>query len=402
MRSVARTLTEPPTFPLTRPVLERMKGLCGAELLLVERTGGRISTFLTPPLPPNAPTADAPSLGPPVRIADAEYRCLRFALVAPHPNEGGQLYLFYPEAALRSAVRDSVRPLLLLGGGSGLVAMLLSALTSSRLARRIREVARRTGDVAGGTFQPLPLPTNDDELRDLCQSVNAMAHQLAEAQDALQRAERLRVLGQFAGGLAHQLRNAAGGAKLAIELYLGGEPVGDIEPLTVALRQLTRIESNLRQFLDYGKAPETRRDPCDLVRLISQAVALLRPQSEHAGTTLVWQPPAPSVPFVGDATQLGHLFGNLIGNALDAAGAEGTVEVCLTLADTLCVDVIDTGAGPPDALAAKLFEPFVSGKDQGIGLGLAVARQAAGNHGGTVAWFRTANKTLFRVLLPAR
>ncbi len=60
----------------------------------------------------------------------------------------------------------------------------------------------------------------------------------------------------------------------------------------------------------------------------------------------------------------------------------------------------DTGPGPPAALADKLFEPFVTGKDQGIGLGLAVAKQAADAHGGTIRWDRRAGKTVFTIELP--
>ena len=101
----------------------------------------------------------------------------------------------------------------------------------------------------------MPLPRADDELRDLCEAVNDMARRLAAFQDELQRNERLRVLGQFSGGLAHQLRNAAAGAKLAVELFLAENPTADPEPSNGwRLRQLARIEGNLKQFLAPGQA----------------------------------------------------------------------------------------------------------------------------------------------------
>ncbi|MBN9120378.1 MAG: sigma 54-interacting transcriptional regulator, partial [Planctomycetes bacterium] len=172
----------------------------------------------------------------------------------------------------------------------------------------------------------MPVSGGADELRDLCESVNDMARRLAAFQDELQRSERLRVLGQFSGGLAHQLRNAAGGARLAVELFLAENPTADPEPLRVALRQLARIESNLKQFLALGKPPAGQWKPCDLSELIDQAVSLLKPQCQHAGTTVVWDRPAPCV-ISGDATALSHLFGNVIGNAVEAAGPGGTVDV---------------------------------------------------------------------------
>jgi nitrogen-specific signal transduction histidine kinase len=64
------------------------------------------------------------------------------------------------------------------------------------------------------------------------------------------------------------------------------------------------------------------------------------------------------------------------------------------------VDVADTGSGPPDAIADKLFEPFVTGKEQGIGLGLSVAKQAVDAHGGRLSWERCEGKTAFVIELP--
>ena len=291
--AVARTLTEPPTFPLSPRVLEQMKGLSGAEFLLVRPDGGRVSTFPDPATPPPAdvPTATAAdgeehTLGPPVEVAGRQYRCLRLPLREPHPNKGGSLYIFYPESLRRTAVRDAARPPLVLGAVGGLVAVGLAVAIGSRLVRRVRDLEQRTRLIAGGDFRPVVPAGADDELADLARSVNDMARRLAEYEEVMRRSERLRVLGQFSGGLAHQLRNAAAGAKLAVELFLAENPSADPEPLRVALRQLARIESNLRQFLDLGKPPAEEKRPCDLAALINQAVSLLRPQCEHAGTDL--------------------------------------------------------------------------------------------------------------------
>ncbi|MBA4066861.1 MAG: hypothetical protein C0501_24770 [Isosphaera sp.] len=403
--AVARTLAEPrTTFPLTERVLQQMKGFSGAEFLYVHPTDPPESTFPDPaPHPPaDVPTAALPAdgedhtLGPPVEVAGRAYRCLRL------PLRGGSLYIFYPEALRRTAVRDAVRPLVVLGGVSGLVAVGLAVAFGSRLVSRVRDLDARTRLIAAGDFRPMPVRGADDELRDLCGAVNDMARRLAGFQDELQQTERLRVLGQFSGGLAHQLRNAAAGAKLALELFLAENPSADPEPLRVALRQLARIEANLRQFLALGKPPAADRRPCDVGSLVDQAVSLLRPQCQHAGTVLVWKPPADPAVLPGDAAQLSHLFGNVIGNAVEAAGPGGTVEVQARSASKgVVVEVADTGPGPPAAVADRLFEPFVTGKDQGIGLGLAVAKQAADAHGGTITWERRGGRTVFRIELPA-
>jgi signal transduction histidine kinase len=409
--AVARTLAES-TFPLKEPVLKQMKGLSGAEFLLARDERPLESTFPDPkPAPPaDVPTAAQPQedeehlLGPPVEVRGMPYRCLRLPLKAPHPNPGCDLYIFYPESLRQTAVRDATRPLIVLGGIGGLAAVALAFAFGSRLVTRIRDLDARTRLIAAGDFRPMLLPPANDELRDLCEAVNEMARRLAAFQEELQRDERLRVLGQFSGGLAHQLRNAAAGAKLAVELFLAENPSADPEPLRVALRQLARIESNLRQFLALGKPPADVRQSCDIGKLIEQAVSLLKPQCQHAGTLLVWNAPSEAILVRGDPTQLAHLLGNVIGNAVEAAGAGGTVEVLVSTRGvsegTIAVETSDTGAGPPAGIAERLFEPFVTGKQEGIGLGLAVAKQAADVHGGRLSWERRDGKTVFRIELP--
>lgn len=412
---IARTLTaERSTFPLTKPILEQMRGLSGAEFLFqppATRPGvPSESSFDVAPAPPAdvplvTPAADGEdhTLGTPVTIRETEYRCLRIRVVhRPPPWAGGDLYIFYPEALRQTAVRDATRPLILLGVVGGLIAVALAIAFGSRLVRRIRDLDARTRLIAAGDFRPMPVPASNDELRDLCNAVNDMARRLAAFQEELQRDERLRVLGQFSGGLAHQLRNAAAGARLAVELFLAENPAADPEPLQVALRQLARIESNLRQFLALGTPPVAVRTPCDLVQLIEQVVSFLKPQCQHARTTLTWTPPDKACVLTGDPTQLSHLLGNVIGNAVEAAGSGGTVEIGVHAGDGRMVIVVsDTGSGPPPEIAERLFEPFVTGKDQGIGLGLAVAKQAAESHGGRISWERREGMTVFRIELPA-
>jgi signal transduction histidine kinase len=408
--AIAHTLTEPrSTFPLTKSILEQMKGFSGAEFMFVPVGSARAveSTFPDAAEPPDVGRFTPPilakdmHLGSLVTVGDREYRCMRLTLREQSPDRRGDLYIFYPESLRQTAVRDAVRPLLVLGVLGGLLAVALAVAFGARVVRRIRDLDARTRLIAAGDFRPMPVPAVNDELRDLNEAVNDMALQLAAFQDESKRSERLRVLGQLSGGLAHQLRNSATGAKLAIELYLQENPNTDPEPLRVALRQLARIESNLRQFLDLGKPPADVKQPCDLVSLIDQAVSLLRPQAQHAETALAWKQPDGPASIMGDPAQLAHLVSNLISNALEAAGPGGSVEVAMTPRGRLAVvEVVDTGPGLPPELAAKLFEPFVTGKPEGIGLGLAVAKQAADAHGGRIEWERRDGRTTFRVTLP--
>jgi signal transduction histidine kinase len=396
VHDVAQTLAAA-RYPLTQSVLDQVKSYSGAEFIFVRADGTRFSTFATGPteLPTDA-AVDEAELGPPVRVAGAIYRCRRLLLKDPHPS-AGVVFIFYPESLLDEAIADAERPSFL-GLAFGLLAVGLTFGIGQRLVNRIRTLERRTRQIAAGDFSPMPLPRADDELRDLSASVNEMADRLARLQLAVQTTERLRLTGQLASGLAHQLRNSATGAKLAVQVYLAEHADGDTEALTVTLRQLTLMEANLRRFIDLGRPGAGQREQVSLPALLTDVVELHRPRCKHVGIELSWQPPATDVRLEGDAGQLGDLFANLIGNAVDAVGSNGAVGVTLdSSSNNIAIEVSDTGPGPPPDVAARLFEPFVTGKPEGIGLGLAVARHAAEAHGGRIAWRREQGRTVFRV-----
>jgi signal transduction histidine kinase len=88
---------------------------------------------------------------------------------------------------------------------------------------------------------------------------------------------------------------------------------------------------------------------------------------------------------------------------VEAAGPDGWVEVAWGVASDqrAFVEIRDSGPGPPPEIANRLFEPFVTSKREGVGLGLAVARQVAEAHGGSIRWTRETNSTCFRIELPA-
>lgn len=403
VRNVAETLQRS-NFQLNATILLQMRSLSGAEFLYVPPDGPDLMTFSTATVdvPPPAVFDEygEGGIGPLARVDGLSYRCQRVFIRHPSTNAGGVVYIFYPESLLEEAIADAQRPSLL-GLLFGLVAVGLTFGTGQRLVARIRALERRTRQIAAGDFSPMPLPRTDDELRDLTASVNEMADRLARLHQTVQTTERLRLTGQLATGLAHQLRNGVTGARLAVQVYLADRPGDDAEALGVTLRQLTLMEANLRRFIDLGRPAAGRREPVSLRALLTDVVELHRPRCKHAGIELHWGPPAADVRVTGEAGQLGDLFANLIGNAVDAAGGPGEVTVSLTAApEAVAVEVSDTGPGPPPDVAARLFEPFVTGKPEGIGLGLAVARHAAAAHGGTIAWRRDDGRTVFRVELP--
>ncbi len=405
VRSVTHTLSGA-SIALTPRILEQMKGLSGADYLLLDAEANRISTLKSSRIDLSSAVLHMPAeengaaeLGLPVEIDGSHYRCRRL----PQRN-GGNLFILYPELSLNEAVREAVKPFFFFGLFGGVLAVALMYLIGQRLVGRIQYLERRTREIAAGDFSPMPLPGQNDELRDLSQSVNEMAERLAEFQDTARMTEQWRLLGQLSSGLAHQLRNSITGARLAVQLHAEECSLADREALQVALRQLNLTEVNLRRFLDLSKDRSTHRERAALACIIDEVVALLRPQARHIGGILRWQKPEQPFEVIGDADELRDAFVNVVGNAIEAAGPEGVVEIQISLrgeaGSKIGVEVIDTGPGPPPAIAARLFEPFITGKPEGVGLGLAVARHAVELHGGSVSWERHDERTTFRIMLP--
>lgn len=221
-------------------------------------------------------------------------------------------------------------------------------------------------------------------------------------QVSLAKGERMRLLGQVSGGLAHQIRNGVAGAKLAVQLHARSCSDGNGESLDAARRQLARVESDLSRYLDLGRDDVPRR-PCHVVELVEEAAALVRPQCRHADVQLCWEPPIIDPVVSGNSGRLGHVVVNLLTNAVEAANPGGQVEITVDQpGDGVCVvEVWDSGPGLDPFVAGRLFQPFVTGKADGVGLGLFVARRAAEAHGGRLDWRREHGRTCFRVELPA-
>jgi signal transduction histidine kinase len=410
VRDVAQIVGEG-KFPLAQNyILLWVKQLSGADYLLVKQDGKRISTLESEPerLPAEEVSDDwrTLQLGPPLRAGEETYLCSGIRLRGQ--NAGDVLYILYPESLWRDALWQAIWPFLILGGSVGAASVALAIGLGQGVSRRLGELERRTRFIAGGDFSPMPLPRRNDEIHDLAQSINEMAQRLAQFQETTQRTERLRLLGQVGGGLAHQLRNGLTGVRLAVQLFVREcTEQTDTSALDVALRQLRLLETNLKRFLDLGRESEGRRELCSLPALLDEAVELLQPQCRHAGIELRWKIPAEERVVFGDAGRLGQLILNVLGNAVEAAGPGGVVEVKVTEESRLAprspvvvLEVRDSGPGPTPEVAERLFEPFVTGKPEGVGLGLAVARQVAEAHGGRIDWSREDGWTCFRIELP--
>ena len=216
------------------------------------------------------------------------------------------------------------------------------------------------------------------------------------------RTNTCHLLAQLAAGLAHQLRNSLTGAKMNVELHAKRFPPspGD-QTLDIALRQLAITEEQMKRLLSLGRIERQPHDLCELATLLGDVALLVGPSCQHAGVRLSHRTENGNVRIAADEAGLRAAILNLAMNALEAAGPGGEVSLGVSTENGhVMIDVTDTGSGPPPEVAETLFEPFVTSKPEGVGLGLALAHRVAIEHGGELAWIRDGERTRFRLMLP--
>lgn len=405
LRRVVATLAEG-HFPLTKEVLQQMSGLSGAEFVFLDADGKVLAGTL--PLTASDMGRLRDMTGQPsIELGGRVYLSRRTPVIGRGPGTvSGSLVVLYSQERWSAATWQAAYPALAAGAIAVAAVVLVTTLLAQRFVRPIRRLSDQTAHIAEGDFTPVALGAVDDELRDLAVSINRMTARLGQYEREVRRSEQLRTLAQLGAGMAHQLRNAATGSRMAIELHQRQCAAGAVEALDVALRQLRLMESYLQRFLTLSRPKRATRERVSLAALVDDVFVLVRPACLHAGIDLSVVKPQTPLNVLGDADELRQLLVNLALNAVDAvSGQESTpkrIVLALELIDAghcaLCVR--DSGPGPSPEVSPRLFEPFATGKPEGTGLGLFVARQIAEDHGGTVRWQRCEGMTEFHVELP--
>ncbi len=415
LERVVETLTEAP-YPLSQTVLEYMSGLSGGQFLVVDAGGDAVyGTIEVDPddlsglaSPDEARCGGLFSEASVVQLGDRAYFSDVISMTGRRgAAEQHRLIVLYPKDRWSSVARRVALPILLAGAVTTLAAMLVSVLVAARFVRPVRVLRNQTEAIADGRFQPVEVPRRNDEIGDLALSINRMTEKLSRYEAEVRRSERLRTLAQLGFGIAHQLRNSATGARMAIELYQREDAASaGSDSLEMALRQLQLMETYLQRFMALGRREPVVHRRVALSAVVEEVLGLVRPACEHAKIRLGSRCPEAPIYVHGDGQALGQLLVNLVLNAIDAAGsrvdADARVIVELLQRDGAwaVLRVKDSGPGPADAVGDELFEPFVTDKPDGTGLGLYLARRVAETHDGTIRWERREGMTCFDVEMP--
>lgn len=212
---------------------------------------------------------------------------------------------------------------------------------------------------------------------------------LAVLEDQRRRREVLARLGEVSAVLAHEIRNPLaslkGHAQLAAEQVAHGAASGGdvVARLSVVIEETERVEALVSGLLDYARDRRLAPVPVVVPDLLQECVQRIDDALGPGPALAVVCSPDLIAPL--DRDQAVRAIGNLLQNSREAAGPDGRIRIqAFVSGNDLVIEVEDDGPGVPDALRERLFEPFVTGKVRGIGLGLAVVMQVVEAHGGTV------------------
>jgi two-component system sensor histidine kinase AtoS len=228
---------------------------------------------------------------------------------------------------------------------------------------------------------------------------------LRKAEAQLIRSEKLAALGQLAAGIAHEIRNPLTSINILIHSIAESFPseTAHREDLKVVEEEIHRINEIIDQFLRFAKPALPLFEKTDVLPIFEDTLQLLRPQIERQQITV--QKDFSSLPSITiDKEQMKQVILNLLMNAIQAMPEGGRLKLSGRITGDhhwIQFSIKDSGIGVPPEDMHKLFDPFFSTKEGGIGLGLSIAHRIIDQHHGKIEVESTSGKgTLFTLWLP--
>jgi len=229
--------------------------------------------------------------------------------------------------------------------------------------------------------------------------------ELDQMRAELQRQDRLAVIGELAAGLAHEIRNPVAAIHGAVdELRANIESPDLVSRLAgLAMRESEHLNSIVTNFLDFAREPNIARETFDICSLVREVVDLLRQQSRGEALRVDMHLPDEAYAVSGTRSQLKQVFVNIAVNAVEAMEGQGNLTIAVIPgASSVEVRFDDEGPGIEPDKVARIFEPFYTTKERGVGMGLAVCQRIVTAHDGIIrASSRTTGGTSMSVRLPA-
>jgi two-component system sensor histidine kinase HydH len=276
-----------------------------------------------------------------------------------------------------------------------------------RLSVPIRDAAGKLNEIVG----PITLSSRwgldelEGVLRTISERIGAVIDRLQQSEREARRAEHLAAVGQMAAGIAHELRNPLMPIKILVQSAADRRPSPGLDgrDLAVLEQEISRLERSIQTFLDFARPPRIEKRTFEAREVLDQIVQLLEARAERQGVRIERRFPDEPLSIQADLGQVRQVMLNLLLNALDAVPGGGTIwlELRKEKDKWLSLSVADTGCGLPADLGAQIFEPFVSTKETGLGLGLSICKRIVEAHEGDIgAENRPEGGAVFTVRLP--
>ena len=338
-------------------------------------------------------------LGNAVLGAAADFPGMPFQIVA----EIDRAEAFRPLGVLKWAA-------LIAGLVSLALALLFSFRAAAKLSHPLREMAAVAGRISQGGLNERLGSMKGSEAIEVAAAFNRMLDERAAAQRRLSHAAALAAIGELSTSVVHEIRNPLSSIKVniqALERKVAGDSAHS-ELAAIASKQVERVERMLGDLLRYGKPLDIEPAPVAFSEIAEAVCTLVGNSAEQKNVALSIDEDSDSPLIVVDRDQMERAVANLVDNAIEAAGrANGAGEGRVVIKGRregsdgrlFAIRVEDNGGGIPESLMDKLFQPFVTTRDEGTGLGLANVKKIVEYHGGTVTAENLARGAAFTIRL---
>jgi len=263
--------------------------------------------------------------------------------------------------------------------------------TAARIAVTLNETALQDAS-SGMTVQITRESSFEDVHRQaerVAERVRNVVGELQAARREVIQSERLAAVGELAAGVAHELRNPLTSVKLLLQ-HAARQPsdyrIGE-QKLQLILDEIRRMEVTIQGLLDFARRPQLKRVRHDLRETLQRSLNLVEGRVQQNQVRLHSEVGNQAMWIIGDAELLSQVFVNLFLNALEAMPAGGQLSVVASTSDSpqqVRVTVTDTGSGFHAEVLNRLFEPFVTTRERGTGLGLPICRRIVLEHNGQI------------------
>ncbi len=303
-----------------------------------------------------------------------------------------------------------------LGVGGMLMGLILGWLIARIILNPIYKLVLKVRGAAGSEVVEHIKMSPGKELEELDLHINRLISRINQAHEDLQknrelleRSTKLAAIGKIAPALAHEIRNPLTAIKMLIyammqEPDLNEEKRHDLEIIT---HEINRVEGFLQNFLKYARPARPQMQNVAIIPVIRETLQLMQPRFKQSDITLEERHEDEKLRLKADPDMIKQIIMNLVLNAVESMGQAGTLSVVTNISSEepgrhmLQISIVDTGPGIPDEIRESMFDPFVKGKDQGVGLGLSISQRIAEQHRGWISAVNNAGRgATFTIHLP--